>query len=367
MAAFGLFTSSGHAVALWLAFGMSYTQPSSVSWRLVLAGSLFFSIIGAGFIFTLPESPRWLGNVDRWEEARATLACLYDDDPGSDQINTLVRDIHVSLELSGRGRLNSLFRMDRQRTLHRVVLAVVLQMFLQMNGINSIVYYTPTIFRQQLGFSSTVSRILAASSQLSYVAGAIVCSWTVDRFGRRNLMFVSATLMCVCFASLAGTSSDPNNEAALKSSAFFIFFYLFVYVLGFLGIPFLYASEIAPVRLRAAICGISTATSWLFNFLVAEVTPTAFTNLGHWYFLVFAGINAICVPTVYFFYPETAKRSLEEIDEIFVASKSDFDTVRVARNLPRGHLADIVGGDGKEKGEAATSYKEDIANSQGKV
>jgi hypothetical protein len=340
---------------------MSFTQPNSVSWRLVLAGSLSFSIIAGTFIFTLPESPRWLGNVDRWEEARVTLACLYDEDPKADRIENLLRDIHVSLELSGGGRLKSLFHMDRQRTLHRVVLAVILQMFLQMNGINSIVYYTPTIFHQQLGFSSNLSRILAAASQLAYVAGSLVCTYTVDRFGRRPLMFVSASLMCVCMACLAGTSSDPSNKTALKSSAFFIFFYLFVYVLGFLGIPFLYASEIAPVRLRAAICGISTATSWLFNFLVAEVTPTAFTNLGHWYFLVFAAINILCIPIVYFFYPETACRSLEEIDEIFVSSKSVFDTVKVAKNLPHGRLADLVNEDEQkvEGGGAPATYLED--------
>jgi sugar porter (SP) family MFS transporter len=344
---FGLFCSSGHAVALFLAFGMSYVEPtsSSVSWRLVLSGSLLFSILTCVFIFTLPESPRWLGKVGRWEEARDTLACLYDVEPTSEKVQQLLTDIKVSIELSGEGRLGSMLKMDRQRTLHRVVLAVMLQMFLQMNGVNSIVYYTPTIFHQELGFSSTVSRILAACAQLAYVCGSLVCLWTVDRFGRRVLMLISSSLMCACFACLAGTASDPNNKAALKSSAFFIFFYLFSYVLGFLGIPFLYASEVAPVQLRAAICGVSTAASWLFNFLVAEITPTAFTNLGHYYFIVYAGINAVCIPTIYFFYPETAQRSLEEIDEIFISSNSIFDTVRIAKNLPHGRLATLIGDD----------------------
>lgn len=202
--------------------------------------------------------------------------------------------------------------------------------------------YTPTIFHQQLGFSKSSAAILAASSQLIYIAGAVVCSWTVDRFGRRKLMLFSTSMMCICFACLAGVSSNPKNPAALKVGVFFVFLYLFVYVLGFLGIPFLYASEVAPVRLRAAVCGISTATSWLFNFLVAEVTPIAFADIGFYYFIVFACTNAICIPTIYFFYPETNGRSLEEIDEIFVASKSIFDPVRKAQELPRRYLTEFI-------------------------
>jgi Sugar (and other) transporter len=113
------------------------------------------------------------------------------------------------------------------------------------------------------------------------------------------------------------------------------FSYISIILLTFLdlGIPFLYASEIAPVHLRAATCGLSTAVSWLFNFLVAEVTPIAFTNLAWKYFLVYCCLNAAFVLTIYFFFPETARHSLEDIDEIFESSNTVFDAVRVAKNL----------------------------------
>lgn len=76
--------------------------------------------------------------------------------------------------------------------------------------------------------------------------------------------------MGCCFAILAGLVSS-GHDAALNAAVFFIFFFYIWYTLGFFGIPFLYASEVAPVHVRAAVCGLSTATSWLFNFLVAEV------------------------------------------------------------------------------------------------
>jgi hypothetical protein len=164
-------------------------------------------------------------------------------------------------------------------------------------------------------------------------------------------MLTSAASMSLCQIALTGLGSQPDNKGCLKASIFFLYMYYFVYVLGFLGIPFLYASEIAPVHLRAAVCGISTAVSWLFNFLVVEVTPIAFTTIGYKYFVVYAAINASCFPVVYFFYPETAGRSLEEIDEIFAASKSIFDPVKVAKRLPRKHLSEFLVDEGKVEAE----------------
>ncbi|KAJ5691230.1 hypothetical protein N7488_011965 [Penicillium malachiteum] len=342
VSAFGIFCGSGIALALWVAFGMSYTQPSSVSWRFPLAFTIFLSFFVCISIFSLPESPRWLCKMDRWEEAREILALLYDEDQNSETVNKEIEDIRISIERASKGKLGALFKMGPQRTFHRVVIAAVAQIFLQMTGVNSITYYAPTIYQQQLHFAATESGLLAASSQLVLIIGAVCCAWTVDRFGRRKLMMFSASSMAICFAFIAGLTSQENNPAALKGAVFFLYLYFFVYVLGFLGIPFLYASEIAPTHLRAATCGLSTAISWLFNFLVAEVTPVAFDDIGWKYFIVYCCLNASFVPVIYFFFPETAKRSLEEIDEIFEASQSIFDTVSVAQNLPKRHLSEFV-------------------------
>lgn len=191
-------------------------------------------------------------------------------------------------------------------------------------------------------------------------------------------MFVSAAGMSICQICLTGLGSQPDNDACSKASVFFFYMYYFVYTLGFLGIPFLYASEIAPVHLRAAVCGISTAVSWLFNYLVVEVTPIAFATISYRYFIVFAAINASAIPVVYFFYPESmyfasnlcigntvsderayfanfrsaSGRSLEEIDEIFTTSKSIFDPVKVAKRLPRKQLTDHLVEDGKVESDA---------------
>lgn len=68
-----------------------------------------------------------------------------------------------------------------------------------------------------------------------------------------------------------------------KTDSFRRYMYYVVYTLGFIGIPFLYASEVAPVQLRGPICGLSTAVSWLFNYLVVEITPVGFTDISYRY------------------------------------------------------------------------------------
>lgn len=358
VSAFGVFTGTGLSLSLWVSLGMSFVQPNSASWRFPLILSLLFSSLLSIFIFTLPESPRWLCKQGRWEEAREILALLQNEDPHGEIISSQVQEIKLSLEWAGNASIIGMFKMGPQRSLHRVILAATLQMFLQVSGINAVAQYTPTVFEQLLGFDLVDSQILAAASQFSVVLGAICCSWTVDRIGRRKLMLTSATMMSVCFACLSGLVAHPENIQGLKAAAFFIYFYLFVYTLGFLGIPFLYASEIAVTQHRAPTTGLTTATSWLFNFIVAEVTPIGFANIGWKYFLVYCCINAACVPTIYFFFPETTGRSLEEIDDIFLSSESVFDTVRVAKSLPKGTAA----GYSLETGEKYSGQASGVAN-----
>jgi hypothetical protein len=83
--------------------------------------------------------------------------------------------------------------------------------------------------------------------------------------------------------------------------------------------------------------------------MVVMITPVAFESIGYKTYIIFAAINAFIVPVVYFFYPETAYRSLEEMDTIFHKTTSWFNVVSVARNEPRRY--------GKN-GEALILYEE---------
>jgi MFS family permease len=191
-----------------------------------------------------------------------------------------------------------------------------------------------TIFETHLHLNPVTSRILAAVYQLSGTIGGIVCVFTIEGFGRRFLMLLSAVANTICMILVAGLSSPATNNTTSHAAVVFMFLFHFSMTVGFGGIPFLYASEIAPLNLRTTINGISSGLWWALSVLVALVTPIAFNAIGWKYFIVFACLNAAMIPIIYLFFPETAGLTLEDIDEVFIMSTGYLDPVRVAKRLP---------------------------------
>ncbi|GAW19133.1 hypothetical protein ANO14919_086170 [Xylariales sp. No.14919] len=86
---------------------------------------------------------------------------------------------------------------------------------------------------------------------------------------------------------------------------------------------------------RAKANAVSTCTNWLFNFFIVLITPVLVTNIGWGTFLFFAILNITFIPVIYFFYPETARRSLEEIDIIFAKGNvENISYIKAAKELP---------------------------------
>lgn len=161
----------------------------------------------------------------------------------------------------------------------------------------------------------------------------------IDKIGRRKLLMAGAAGMCVAQTALAGLMSDLTNKAAGEAAIFFYFVAMFFFPVGLFLLPFMYAGEIAPLSIRHKVAALGACTNWLFNFLIAEASPTALANIGYKYYILYACISFVAFVVFYTFYPETKGRTLEEIDEIFIRSKSIFDPVRVEKALPRNGFA----------------------------
>ncbi|KAF7340194.1 MFS sugar transporter [Mycena venus] len=339
----GLFISGGLVIQAWINFGFSHTT-GSISWRFSLAFSLFFTIIVFFSVPLWPESPRWLVKVGRIEEARHVLAALDDVAIDSPVIVQDLREIEISLEETGKGTFRDIFRNGPARFANRAFIAAITQCFQQMSGINVLGYYQTTIFRTFLGLDSSTARILTATVFMWQTLCAPIGAFTIERVGRRKLMIFGAAGMGMCMALIAGCTSHPENHVAVHAAIAFIYLFSTFFVTGFLGLAFLYSSEVAPLSVRTPITALSTTSTWLFNFTVVEATPTGFNSLGYKYFIIYAVINwFLILPTVYFFFPETQGLHLESVDRIFIESKNMFDPVRVAKRL-RAHA--VVGEDG---------------------
>lgn len=332
----GALITCGIMISYWIDLGFSFA-PGSVAWRFPLAFQVVFCIIILAFIPFLPESPRWLVLRGREDEAREVIAALEDRDLDDSLVENELMAIRETVAEMSKGTFADLFTMDRHRNLHRTALAYVNQMFQQISGINLITYYAAVIY-QGLGMSDFLSRLLAALNGTEYFLASWPAVFLVERVGRRKLMLFGAAGQAATMAILAGVNSRSETGFQIAGIVFLFVFNTF-FAVGWLGMTWLYPAEIVPLRIRAPANALSTSANWIFNFLVVMITPVAFNNIGYQAYIIFAVINAFMVPSVYFFYPETAYRSLEEMDHIFAKVADDgwkglFTVVHQARVEP---------------------------------
>ncbi|CZT21156.1 probable transporter (major facilitator superfamily) [Ramularia collo-cygni] len=337
----GALITGGIMLSYWIDYGCSFLEPSTISWRLPIGLQIVFALIILAFILGLPESPRWLILKGREEEALTVLASLGDLEEDDEYIqNEFAAIKDTVLEMSKAG-FADVFTMGKDRNFHRALLGYVNQMFQQISGINLITYYAATIY-ESIGLDGNLSRLLAAANGTEYFLASWIAVFLIEKAGRRVLMLFGAVGMSLSMVVLAIVTSFTVGDTQKVETGpgyvavVFLFIFNTFFAVGWLGMTWLYPSEIVPLRIRAPSSALSTSANWIFNFMVVMVTPVAFATIGYQTYIIFAVINAFIVPCVYFFYPETAYRSLEEMDEIFHKSTGYLDVVQVAkpRNTP---------------------------------
>jgi hypothetical protein len=208
------------------------------------------------------------------------------------------------------------------------------QLMQQIGGCNAVIYYFPILFETSIGQTHTLSLLLGGVNMIVYSIFATMSWFLIERVGRRKLFLYGTVGQClsmvITFACLI-----PGTPSAAKGAAVGLFTYIASFGATWLPLPWLYPAEISPIKTRAKANALSTCTNWLFNFLIVMVTPVMITNIGWGTYLFFAIVNACFLPIIYFWYPETARRSLEEIDLIFAKGYTEkIGYVRAAQELP---------------------------------
>ncbi|GAW19160.1 hypothetical protein ANO14919_086440 [Xylariales sp. No.14919] len=323
----------GVALSYWIDFGFSFLDPSSAAWRAPIAIQLLFSIFVASVVLTMPESPRYLILKDRDDEALEVLSAINGLPADDVELQVQLRSVKATTAASAQGSYRDLFTMGRTKNFQRTALAYGIQVMQQVTGINLITYYAATIYQNDVGLSGFLSRILAAANGTEYFLATIPTIFLVEKCGRRPLLFVGSTGMAISMIILTVTTSIGSAQSGIAAATFLFVFNTF-FAIGWVSLPWLMPSELVPVGIRAQANALSTSANWIFNFLVVMITPVAFAMIGPKAYIIFAVFNAVSIPIVYFCYPETAYRSLEEIDLIFAKSTGVYDAVKVAKSMP---------------------------------
>lgn len=318
---------AGFSLSNWITYGFSYVN-GPVAWRFPLAFQFIFIFILYGTVPWLPESPRWLiahGQVEEAEQIIADLEATTVDDA---YVVTESKEIQWAVQYE---RENGVSWWDLLRgksgngtsTIRRLILGAGAQAMQQLAGINVTSYYLPTVLIQSVGLSEKLARLLAACNSVSYLAFSMIGIPNVERWGRRKMMIyasIGQALSYLLITILLRYNELPgysgSKQVASASVAFFFTYYI-CFGIGFQGVPWLYPTEINSLSMRTKGAALGTASNWAFNFMVVEITPIGIQSL-HWkFYIIWTVFNASFIPIVYLFYPETADRTLEDVDRLF--------------------------------------------------
>jgi len=369
----GVCIAAGLTLSYWADFAFAWLDPGSESWRVPIALQLVLIVIAAWLVLYMPESPRWLILAGREAEALHVLSALNDKKESDRVIHQEFLQIKDAVIEMAQASFVNVFKMGDYRDGHRVILAVALQFFQQIGGINFCTMYFAAMFNQQYQWDAWISRLLAACAGTTFLLASFVSVYGIDRYwGRRQLMLFGTSGMLICMIVLC-LMVYINNRSALDVGTAFVFIYCIFFAIGWQGMSWLYQVEIVPLRIRGPGNAISTVANWLANFIVVFATPAAFTNTTYRTYIIFIATNAVILPTIYFFYPETSLRCLEEMDVIFHAANSSkrpwLDVVKIAANQPlwyaREDVEQTFDYEGSDWHKRHVRFSEDVKDSDG--
>jgi len=325
----------GTCIGFWVNYGTSLNvAPALAQWQIPFAVQLVPGGLLTIGMFFLPESPRWLVRFKTREAAIEVLAKLRNLPKDHEYILEEIFAITDQVEqerhaTQGKGLLAELREVALPGNRKRLILGVMIFIFMQMAGSNAINYYSPRIFAS-IGLKGQSTSFISTGvyGLVRFVAVCVAMYWIVDRFGRRKMLIggsvVAAFAMWFIGAYVKfnpSTATSHTNTAKIGAGGYaaatMIYIYAVAFCFSWAGVPWIYASEIFPLRIRSVCVALCTATHWLMNFVIARSVPYMLSNIGFGTYFVFAACLTIAIPFVYFFLPETKGLSLEDTDALF--------------------------------------------------
>jgi sugar porter (SP) family MFS transporter len=310
------------------------------SYRIPIAVQFLWAIILATGLFFLPESPRYFVKKNKLDRAAKALASVRGQPVDSDYIKDELAEIIANHEYEMSllpsttylGQWAACFKgkmSNGSSHVRRTFLGIMLQMMQQLTGINFIFYFG-TVFFQQLG---TIDNpfLISMVTTLVNVLSTPISFYIVEKLGRRTILIYGAAFMVLfqfivgIIGATAGKESNHNPDA-VRAMIAFICLNISTFAITWGPAAWVVIGEIFPLPIRSRGVGLSTASNWFWNCIIAVITPYLVgdekhsARLGSNVFFMWGGLCVISFLFAYFFVPETKGLTLEQVDKMMEES-----------------------------------------------
>ncbi|KIX00356.1 uncharacterized protein Z518_10495 [Rhinocladiella mackenziei CBS 650.93] len=316
----------GQIAAAGITFGTN-SIPNNWGWRIPSLLQMAPSLLQIAFVFLLPESPRWLITKDRTEEAYDILVKYHAE---GDRESEFVRaemaqmqtTIRLELEASKRSWLSVLHSPGNRR---RFFLSGFLGLFTQWSGNTLISYYLGDLLAMIGHDDSTFKQKINLGNSCWSLVSGFTAAMLVTRFKRRTMYLtctISLLIVYICWTvtmqqSIVAGEAGRSNSAAGAATIFFIFAYSPCYNIGYNALTYTYLVELWPFAERSRGIAVYQLFSRMAGFFTTFVNPIGLDSISWKYLITYCCWLAFEVCFVWFFFPETANRTLEELAFLF--------------------------------------------------
>jgi hypothetical protein len=222
-------------------YGLSFVA-TPIQWRFPISFQAFFAVCLVLQMLPLPDTPRWLCEQDRSDEAATVLARLQERQPADESTPEVIQlrvQIETAIEMESAGgpfRYKELITGDKMQNFRRMILCGLVNVMQQFTGANMINYYAPVVYQSTMHLSRNMALIMGGCTSLAYLGGSMIPLWSMDKFGRRTSLMCSAGGLCFCFVMTSILLSVGTQPCAYAATAFVFLFQVFLGI-GYLPVP----------------------------------------------------------------------------------------------------------------------------------